>query len=130
MSEGRQDSAMHLSSAVVSVLPAKRAHVATQLSAMPGIEVHQQNESKIIIVLEARDSGVIGGKLAEIAGMDGVLSANMAAEHAAVPRKAQTAVRTFPARYPESAGRCRRRRSCRHRPACRCTAPGGWHRRA
>lgn len=82
---------MHISSAVISVLPAKRTGVVAELSAMSGIEVHHQNESKIIIVIEARDTGVIGGRLAEIAGIEGVLSANMVTEHGGVPRKTRLA---------------------------------------
>jgi nitrate reductase NapA len=78
---------MHISSAVISVLPGKRAGVAAQLSAMSGVEVHHQTDSKIVIVAEARDADVIGGRLAEIAGIEGVLSANMVAEHGGVPPK-------------------------------------------
>ena len=71
---------VHISSAVVSVLPAHRENVVRLLSKMPGVEVHHQAPSKIVIVLEGPESGVIGAKLAEIAGIDGVLSANMVFE--------------------------------------------------
>ena len=50
------------------------------LSNMTGVEVHHQAQSKIIIVLEGPESGVLGARLAEIASMEGVLSANMVFE--------------------------------------------------
>ncbi|MGB8015279.1 MAG: chaperone NapD, partial [Pseudolabrys sp.] len=54
--------------------------VARLLSEMPGVEVHHRSESKIVVVLEGPDSGVLGGRLAEIASFPGVLSANMVFE--------------------------------------------------
>ena len=70
----------HISSAVVSVLPHHQAEVARALSAMSGVEVFHQGPSKIVIVMEAEESGVIGERLSEIASMTGVLSANMVFE--------------------------------------------------
>ena len=72
--------AVHISSAVVSVLPAHRETIIRLLSKMSGVEIHHQSPSKIVIVLEAHDSGVIGSRLAEIASFKGVLSANMVFE--------------------------------------------------
>jgi nitrate reductase NapD len=80
MPDAAADATVHISSAVVSVLPAYRAPIAQALAAMPGIEVHHQSDSKIVIVLEAPDSSAIGGTLAGIATMKGVLSANMVFE--------------------------------------------------
>jgi nitrate reductase NapD len=71
---------VHISSAVVSVLPAQRENVIRLLSGMTGVEVHHQSPTKIVIVLEAPDSDAIGATLIEISGMDGVLSANMVFE--------------------------------------------------
>jgi periplasmic nitrate reductase NapD len=71
---------VHISSAVVSVLPAHRENIVRLLSDMTGVEVHHQAPSKIIIVLEGPDSGELGAKLAEIASIEGVLSANMVFE--------------------------------------------------
>ena len=50
------------------------------LSDMSGVEVHHRAASKVVIVLEGADSGVVGARLAEIAVLDGVLSANMVFE--------------------------------------------------
>ena len=71
---------VHISSAVVSVLPAHRENVVRLLADMDGVEVHHQSSSKIVIVLEAPESGVLGARLAEIASIEGVLSANMVFE--------------------------------------------------
>jgi nitrate reductase NapD len=74
---------VHISSAVVSVLPTCQAEIAAALSQMEGVEVFHQAPSKIVIVMEAPQSGMIGGRLAEIATLDGVLSANMVFEQVA-----------------------------------------------
>jgi len=75
-----QAPSIHISSAVVSVLPNHCERVVRLLSGMPGVEVHHRSASKIVLVLEGPDSGVIGGRLAEIACISGVLSANMVFE--------------------------------------------------
>ena len=71
------EATIHISSAVVFVLPAHRDEVLRMLAALPGVETHQSNASKIVIVMEAAESGILGGRLAEIASWQGVLSANM-----------------------------------------------------
>ena len=79
------EATIHISSAVVSVLPDHRDQVLRMLAAMPGVETHQRDASKIVIVMEAANSGIIGGRLAEIATWQGVLSANMVFEQADGP---------------------------------------------
>lgn len=74
------EATIHISSAVVSVLPHRRDEVLAMLAAMAGVETHQRDASKIVIVMEATESGILGGRLAEIAGWEGVLSANMVFE--------------------------------------------------
>jgi nitrate reductase NapD len=74
------EATVHISSAVVSVLPDHRDQVLHMLAAMPGVETHQRDASKIVIVMEATESGILGGRLAEIATWQGVLSANMVFE--------------------------------------------------
>ena len=74
------EATIHISSAVVSVLPDHRDKVLRMLTALPDIETHQSNASKIVIVMEAAESGILGGRLAEIASWQGVLSANMVFE--------------------------------------------------
>jgi nitrate reductase NapD len=79
------EATIHISSAVVSVLPDYRDQVLRMLAAMPGVETHQRDASKIVIVMEAAESGIIGGRLADIATWQGVLSANMVFEQADGP---------------------------------------------
>ena len=74
------EATIHISSAVVSVLPDHRDQVLRMLAAMHGVETHQRDASKIVIVMEATESGILGGRLAEIATWQGVLSANMVFE--------------------------------------------------
>ena len=75
--------AIHISSAIISVLPNWRDATLKRLSALPGVEIHHAESFKIVLVLEADDAGAIGSRLAEIAMWDGVLSANMVFEQAA-----------------------------------------------
>lgn len=73
---------VHISSAIVSVLPNRRAEVIERLAALSGVEIHHAEPFKIVIVLESEDAGAIGSWLAEIATWNGVLSANMVFEQA------------------------------------------------
>lgn len=75
--------AVHISSAIVSVLPHRREEILRRLSALAGVEIHHAESFKIVVILEADDAGAIGSRLAEIATWDGVLSANMVFEQAA-----------------------------------------------
>ena len=77
------ESAVHISSAIVTVLPNRREETLKRLSALPGVEIHHTESFKIVLVLEAGDAGAIGSRLAEIAAWDGVLSANMVFEQVA-----------------------------------------------
>ena len=74
------EATIHISSAVVSVLPDRRDEVLRALAALPDVEIHQRDASKIVIVMEATESGILGSRLAEIASWQGVLSANMVFE--------------------------------------------------
>jgi nitrate reductase NapD len=75
-----QEATIHISSAVVSVLPDRRDEVLRMLATLPDVEVHYAEASKIVIVMEAADNGILGGRLAEIACWQDVLSANMVFE--------------------------------------------------
>jgi nitrate reductase NapD len=77
--------ALHISSAVVTVLPNRREEIFNRLSALRGVEIHHAESFKIVIVLEDKDSGAIGSWLAEIATWNGVLSANMVFEQVLRP---------------------------------------------
>ena len=75
-----EEATVHISSAVVSVLPEKRDEVLRALVTQPDVEVHHADALKIVIVMEAAESGTLGSRLAEIACWRGVLSANMVFE--------------------------------------------------
>lgn len=74
--------ALHISSAVVTILPSLREEILERLSALPGVEIHHAEGFKIVVVLEGENSGAVGSRLAEIATWNGVLSANMVFEQA------------------------------------------------
>ncbi len=71
----------HISSAVVMALPARRNAISRQIAAMPGVEVHAAEGSRIVITIEGQTSGMLGETLIQISTMDGVLAANMVFEH-------------------------------------------------
>ena len=73
---------LHISSAVVTAWPGDCAEVARRIAALPDTEVRHADGSRIIVVMEGPDSGTIGERLAAIALIDGVLSANLVFEHA------------------------------------------------
>jgi periplasmic nitrate reductase NapD len=76
---------IHISSAIVSVLPSRRTEVIERISALSGVEIRHAESFKIVIVLESEDAGAIGSRLAEIATWNGVLSANMVFEQTEQP---------------------------------------------
>jgi nitrate reductase NapD len=71
----------HISSAVVSVMPAMADNVLACLSAMQDVEVHGHEGSKIVVVIEGSSTGAMGDHLTRIALLDGVIAANMVFEH-------------------------------------------------
>lgn len=70
----------HISSAVVSALPARVDAVLACIGEMPDTEIHRVENGKIVIVLEGASTGVLGDRLVAISLIDGVLSANMVFE--------------------------------------------------
>ncbi|WP_378950662.1 chaperone NapD [Mesorhizobium sp. ANAO-SY3R2] len=71
----------HISSAIITVQPAKAEGVATLVASMPGVEVHAREGSKIVITIEGATTGFLGDSLMQIALLDGVFAANMVFEH-------------------------------------------------
>lgn len=71
----------HISSAVVVALPARREEIGGQLRAMPGVEIHAAEGSRIVITIEGPTSGMLGETLSAISLIEGVISANMVFEH-------------------------------------------------
>jgi nitrate reductase NapD len=73
--------AYHVSSAVVTTLPAHTQSVLAMLAHMENVEVHGHGDGKIIIVIEGPSTSVLGERLATISLLDGVIAANMVFEH-------------------------------------------------
>lgn len=71
----------HISSAVVMVVPGRAREVEAELLHLPGVEIHAGEESRLVITLEGESSGALGEMLARIAGLRGVIAANMVFEH-------------------------------------------------
>ncbi|NIX75926.1 chaperone NapD [Microvirga terricola] len=71
---------VHISSAVVTVLPDRCADIVRQIAALANTEVHHAEGTKIIVVMEAPNSDVVGRRLTDIALIEGVLSANLVFE--------------------------------------------------
>lgn len=73
---------VHISSAIISVVPSRRERIIHRLSGLHGLEIHHAESFKIVVVLEGASAGAIGSLLAEISTWRGVLSANMVFEQA------------------------------------------------
>jgi periplasmic nitrate reductase NapD len=72
----------HISSAVVSVTPARVPEVLSGLSRLAGVGVHAVEGARIVITIEGWSTGALGDCLTTINLMDGVVAANMVFEHA------------------------------------------------
>lgn len=70
----------HISSAVITTFPRRCDEVVARLEELPDTEIHRIENGKIVIVLEGESTDEIGGRLAAIAVMDGVISANLVFE--------------------------------------------------
>lgn len=69
-----------MSSAVVVAIPRRIEQLAVELAALPGVEVHGRNDSRVVIVIEGSTSGELGATLTTISLMEGVISASMVFE--------------------------------------------------
>jgi nitrate reductase NapD len=76
----RDAAVWHISSAVVTAFPHLADDVIARLDALPDTEVRFAESGKIVIVIEGASTGEVGSRLASIALMDGVLSANLVFE--------------------------------------------------
>jgi nitrate reductase NapD len=76
---------VHISSALVHVLPGATAEVASRISGLDGTELHFAEAGKIIVTLEAASSGAIADVLAEIGQLRGVLAATLVYHEVATP---------------------------------------------
>ena len=68
---------VHISSALVHVLPEATPEVARTVAALGGAEVHFADGGKLILTLEAASSADIADRLAVIGRQPGVLAATL-----------------------------------------------------
>ena len=71
----------HISSAVILSRPEMADAVSAALGVMDGVEIHARQAGRIVVVIEGESAGELGGRLTEIAAIDGVIAANMVFEH-------------------------------------------------
>jgi nitrate reductase NapD len=71
---------VYVASAVVLARPGREEAVAAEITCLRGVEVHARASGRLVVVLEADTSGEIGALLAAIAGLPGVLAANLVFE--------------------------------------------------
>lgn len=78
---------IHISSAIVRAMPGRVEEVVVTINAFPECEVFHTENGRIVVVLEAETAGAVGARLAEIALLDGVVSANLVYEHLEMPEQ-------------------------------------------
>jgi periplasmic nitrate reductase NapD len=77
---GAEAEIVHISSAVVRALPHRAEEARRLIEAVPGVEVFGCEGGRIVVVLEGPSSAALGARLAEIALIDGVISASLVYE--------------------------------------------------
>ena len=74
----------HISSAVIRAVPSHLPQLLPELAAMGGVAIAAVEQDKIVLVMEAGNSGELVATLTRINLMHGVLAASMVFERAAV----------------------------------------------
>lgn len=70
-----------ISSAVVIVKPGRMDAIGDAIARLQGCEVVAAENARIVIVMEGSSAGELGGLLAAIGDLEGVVAANMVFEH-------------------------------------------------
>jgi len=70
-----------ISSAVVIVKPDRMDAVGDAIGRLAGCEVVAAGNARLVVVMEGASAGELGGVLASIGDLDGVVAANMVFEH-------------------------------------------------
>jgi periplasmic nitrate reductase NapD len=72
----------HISSLVIHAFPEQADRVATELAALPGVEIHARDPNgKFVVTLETAHEGEIVARLTDIHSVAGVLSAALVFHH-------------------------------------------------
>lgn len=72
---------IHLASLLIHVRPGRVDGVRAALAALDGVEVHLEQDSKLVVTLEGPHEGWIADRMTTIHLMPGVLSAVMVFHH-------------------------------------------------
>jgi periplasmic nitrate reductase NapD len=72
---------MNMYSLVVRALPGQMDPVKTQLLTIPGLELHQEHEGRLIVTVEDVPGYRTSDALATIQGFDGIMSTTLAYEY-------------------------------------------------
>lgn len=73
---------LHIASLLVHVRPDRLAAVRAALSGTEGVEIHAEQDGKLVVVVEGPHEGWIADRMTEMHLMDGVLSAVLVFHHA------------------------------------------------
>ena len=71
---------MNVYSLVVRAIPEKMTHVRALLLTIPGVEIHQEHEGRLIVTVEDVPGYRTSDALAVIQGFDGIMSTTLAYE--------------------------------------------------
>lgn len=73
---------LHIASLLVHVRPGRLGAVRAALSGTEGVEIHAEQDGKLVVVVEGPHEGWIADRMTEMQLMDGVLSAVLVFHHA------------------------------------------------
>lgn len=71
---------MHVSSAIVFVMPGREDAVAEAAAGMAGVELHASVPGRLVVVIEGASSGEVGTRLLALAVLPDVVAANLVYE--------------------------------------------------
>ncbi|MGF7174145.1 chaperone NapD [Azospirillum doebereinerae] len=71
----------HLASLLLHVRPECRTAVRATVAAMPGVEIHIEQQGKMVVTVEGPHEGWIADRMTSLHLLDGVLSAVMVFHH-------------------------------------------------
>lgn len=87
----------HLASLLVHVRPDRRDAVRAAASALSGVEIHAEQDGKMVVTVEGPSEGWIAERMTALHLTDGVLSAVMVFHHLETqPPETQTETGRFP----------------------------------
>ncbi|MBP2231242.1 nitrate reductase NapD [Azospirillum agricola] len=75
------DGERHLASLLLHVRPERSEAVRAALSAMPGVEIHIEQQGKMVVTAEGPHEGWIADRMTAMHLMDGVMSAVLVFHH-------------------------------------------------